>query len=656
MKLSFLKLTSLLLVIFISASSMVHNVAATENQNATVSSPEELQAWIDENYEIGGRVTLSASIVLEESLYPPAYLGEDAPLITIDTGSFGLIFDGGDNGDLANSVITGEGVDCPVVTIIDSVYFWGMNLTLHSLNVTSTGRGGIGGTAVEIVDSIPPRDTTAVGIIRSYGTGAVGLQLNTAIDLNCMDIAVEGTDSVAVSASDEITLTFCHLSAVGDNARIANRQITLDTCTAYPSAGDLPTITRRICDVFGNLNLVRKQSNTIPYINSEAWPRLLLVDQDGNFSTLDIYMPLDMSAMDTFDPMKTGVVTLPGILPDGLQGLGLEDEFSPAYSIHTRDAALPCITTFNFSDDWFNWGEDWYTGNTWVEAWTDYPEDLQEGYILWRSDDGGSTWYDITEAPNVKWGDISQQNSSSYHLFSLDLDGLQPPIQLQLELPGVGESNIIRINSFEGEYYGDNSGDRDGGDRKLPTNNNNNNNNNNNDNNNDALNPNDGKDSLAPGNPTDGRQSEETNRPNENDDKSGNDNNKPGDDNDKPGITPRPIDKPSIPQEHEDVIALIDSADNLPAVDSIASAIGGTNNKFKQIEQPEAISNQPDRATASNTSDVIPVNNSLKASTFTALQPKQFQMSEKTLPIAVLLLSLVGTGITTWILRRKRHG
>ncbi len=430
-----------------------------------VSSREELQAWVDAHVETGGRVELLCPVTLDVSLTPSSY-SNSLPPITVDTGAFGLIYNGGTLNDLPNVAVVGEGVDMPVVDIRCAPVFMGMDTTLQNLDVTATGRGGAGGTAVRMAQEISGGSGGFFGggrgLIRSYGTGAVGLRLDAPGEASGLTIAVEGENSIAAFSTQGNTLTFCRLSATGVNARVAGGpQITLDTCSSSPAASGCAIVTRRIAGVLGEpLYLPMKQSSEAPTLDGTSWVDLLLRDRQGIFSTCGTAIDWDLSAMEGFDPTRVGTTTVPGSLPTALQKFGLEQDFPLARTLHVRDAALPCVTTTNRMED-----DD--SGRPYIVVRTAYREDLVPGYILWRSDDGGATWRDYTGAPEVRWADVHQPDNVIFELLRFYLDDTQADVLLQLELPGVGESNLVLLSSPDGFFFAGPGGDRDGGDRVI---------------------------------------------------------------------------------------------------------------------------------------------------------------------------------------------
>ena len=119
----------------------------------TVYTEAELNGWLESHVNTGGTVYVKANITLTDSIMLN-YYDDDPPEIIIDTGEYGLVYNGGYM-FLPSYAFIGEGVDTPVLTVIDPAAFrsaW-YNV-VQSLRVTATGRMEdgvlIGGTAVRV--------------------------------------------------------------------------------------------------------------------------------------------------------------------------------------------------------------------------------------------------------------------------------------------------------------------------------------------------------------------------------------------------------------------------------------------------------------------------------------------------------------------------
>ena len=121
-----------------------------------VSTEEELDEWCYEHDGTGGTVYLGCDITVEYGVYG----GYGGGHIVIDTGEFGLIYNGA--GILLNDYeIVGEGFLRPVVTMIDAGWRWmgNWNNDLILAPITALGRDGAGGNIIP--DASVDGETTA---------------------------------------------------------------------------------------------------------------------------------------------------------------------------------------------------------------------------------------------------------------------------------------------------------------------------------------------------------------------------------------------------------------------------------------------------------------------------------------------------------------
>lgn len=433
-------------------------LAETPEENI-VYTAAELEAWCRKRAYTyaGGRVSLGAVVTISETF--DVY---GAGRIVIDTGSHGLIYDGGKI-TISGLEITGEGVDVPVLdiySVIEYGYFWesGWNDTLQqlALTVTATGRDGEGGVALRVRrdDGYTTRynSYTAEPLIRSSGAGAVGLYLDEPLDVYGLKIEAAGEGSAAVYAPQGADLYYCKLAAEGAGATVVSGSgsITLDTCAANPEPQNAQVIDRRIIDASGS-----RLYRPVPQYGSgdyySEWVTFLLSGGDGYPAVREAFWIEWNAGPQGVDTDVLGRTVIEGSLSPPFQGLGLEDDFALELIIDVRDPALPCIYDILFRKN--------ITLGAYVYLcfWEIY--DPAEGnVILWRSDDGGDVWYDFTYSPDIVW----------------DGDGLlfyygeiTATVILQLEVAGAGESNMVTLYSLDGDVYGGPGGDRDGGDRKT---------------------------------------------------------------------------------------------------------------------------------------------------------------------------------------------
>ncbi|GEM_PF-2305591 len=422
-------------------------------ESGTANSEEMLAEWIKQHQETGGTVSLSDHVTITQDMGIYGIVGE----ITIDTGMFGLVFDGGML-PTYNVFITGEGVDVPVVNVKqgDGGYpndpSW--NSTLMQMNVTATGRDGRGGKALRISAA----DTKAFrmdgllwqGALRSYGEGAVGLWLDAPMEAWCYKVEVSGDNSIAVYAPNGADLLYCKLTAEGDGAvAAAGNDLSLDSCAVSPAPSGVKSVSRRAMEEsFSRLYLPLEQYSSLfdplAMLNS---PNVFLIDEDG--SVISRSFPVYWDEFYEIDTGNLGTTLVSGTVDPDLYGLGIFDDVPITITVEVRDSALPCISQIAVRE--LEDGARYAVLN----FWQDY-DPMEESVILWRSDDEGETWQDATHATNILW------NGSAAKFF---YDTLEHSVWFQLEVTGVGESNIAILDERDGVFIGGNGGDRTGTDR-----------------------------------------------------------------------------------------------------------------------------------------------------------------------------------------------
>lgn len=425
-----------------------------EDEVKTVFTAGELCAWLRSLGPEGGEVFLGNTIALtwEDSPYFDTNL--EAPAI-IHTGPYSLIYDGEDIGIVGRVglfQVEGEGVDAPVLEIRGDQFFgsdW--NEILARQDVTASGRDGQGGVAVRITSDSETRNNLEYyrtrGRIHAYGAGAVGLQLDVPARVNCLDIDVTGEDALAIDGPEGTTAFLCILAAEA-GGRPAGAGVNTDSSFLPPETAG-PRIDCRVgIDPQIPLGARRRDVETIVGLYDFQRYRLT----DGNYVNVDlIYDDNFAKRLDTSVP---GPVNIPVALPKVLQGLGLEGETDFAYRVWIRDPALPILTdisqnrtavTFSTSRHFLNAGSVWDPATR-----------------LWRSDDGGASWTDVTDWDAVTWCAADD----SLERFQLDTAALDGPISLVLE-NGAGWGNVVTLTPGEtGVFTPGTGGDRDGGDRE----------------------------------------------------------------------------------------------------------------------------------------------------------------------------------------------
>ena len=425
---------------------------------SVVCTEEELADWLWEHEESGGKVALGTSIAITNTLHVFA-----AAPTTIDTGRFGIVLEGGYLIDWdGNLSIAGEGVDMPVMELQEPGWIWmdNWNTILQWLQITATGRDGTGGTALRISavdDTFADTDRLEDrGHIRSYGRGAVGIEfaapaeaMASPIEAMGFRVSVEGEDSVAVRTDESVRLWFCDLEATGQGAVAASgTDLVLNNCNTTPEPIGVTSIRRQIADISGQRFYLPVKQGNAGYVNDlrdfYTYFNFIL---SGNDQLSPMTMPMTVVWEDAayqLDCNALGETVVSGTLNPALQGYGLEGEFPLEMIIDVRDPAKPCISEVDFHE-----------GYVILTPWKSY-DSRNGGVLLWYSDDGGENWRDITLADNVDWS----QFDITYHFGALDA-----PVQLFIEEPGVGESNVVTLYQKDGETLGGPGGDRTGTDR-----------------------------------------------------------------------------------------------------------------------------------------------------------------------------------------------
>lgn len=426
----------------------------------TVSTADELKDLL-ENYDgTGGTISFGATITLEDSIY---FYGES---VCINTGAFGLIYDGGcietSGNDTLALVLTGEGIDVPVLEIKRTVLYpeWysiiDWNCALSGMDVTAVGREGNGGTAVRVTadyeSRTPLTEYQTRGRIRSYGDGAVGLELCPSVQTYLLDIEAEGRNACAVAAVNGADLFACKLSAQGEGAVVATGNgVILDSCILSSEPDGVTVIQSTIESRIG------LEPQLMQYADSDSIGHDAMVDAEqqyllSNGKYIDLYLQYDETLLEHLDTSVPGAVEIPVSLHPCFQGFGLEGEKELTFRIWIRDPAKPVITEY--------WQED-----SIITFFSRYNDGLEPGTRLWCSKDGGSTWVDISDSDGV----TLCVNSDDTSLFILDTSGLDQTIFLALENTA-GWSNVVTLSpGKDGKIPVGAGGDRDGGDREeLP--------------------------------------------------------------------------------------------------------------------------------------------------------------------------------------------
>ena len=441
--------------VVLAADSSDNNIMSEENtveSTDIVYTEEELIKWCEEKQDsdAGGRVTLGDNITVTKGV---SFYRTGA--IVIDTGPYGLVFDRGYIW-INELEIIGEGVEVPVLdvhSVIAYGYFWesGWNDFTQQQKITATGRNGVGGIALRIRqdDGYAKRITyyATEGLIRSYGTGAIGLYLDVPLDAYCFKIEVEGSGSTAVYAPQGANLFYCKLSASQTGAAVVSGsdQIVLDTCNASPAPQNAQMISRSIAAVVSDrFYYPVKQYDSIGFIEPSS--TFLLGAGDG-YSAIKQVLEI-VWEVETVDTSILGETVIYGSFLPPFQGLGLEEGFPLELTIDIRDPHVPCISDIRFRED------EGLGAHVYLFFWDIY-ERGDENVILRRSDDGGESWYDFSDSPQIEW----EGNNICFYYGEITA-----PVMLQLEVSGV-RSNIVSLYTIDGVVCSGVGGDRDGGDQ-----------------------------------------------------------------------------------------------------------------------------------------------------------------------------------------------
>lgn len=431
-----------------------------------VNTEQELLQWLELHQDDGGTVRLGQTITIKRGAYTLDYPG----VITIDTGAYGLVFDGGVLYIGGESLLTGEGVDVPVLDVksMGKMRVSDWSNALAALNVTATGREGRGGTAVALQGpGAGPHDTlqiyaTPPGKIRSYGEGAVGLLLQEYFSAYCLDIEVQGAGSTAVFAPEGALLSFCKLSATGENARsAAGDGVFVDTCIASPAAGAFVRgYTRSLTPAY----VIVRQNSTMQELSWQLGRQYTYAPLMGGevSSAIGGLLTVWDSAYRAIDLSVLGKTIIPGRV-ESYYAPGWFEQFVDVTGckivVDVRSPDVPCIYEVELESYLSDIEEELVELRLWTsEKWA--LDDL----VFWRSDDGGKSWYQLGAEDSVVFVEDTQNDMRAVYFPAASIT---EGCMVQLECPGVGESNVIVFTMVDGQPEGGSGGDRTGTDRVI---------------------------------------------------------------------------------------------------------------------------------------------------------------------------------------------
>ncbi len=423
-----------------------------------VSSENELYEWFESHQETGGDVYLGDNITIS-TYASPCYAR-----YTIHTGRFGITYDGSIIA-LSDFEIIGEGVDVPVVCVKKTANWWpNWNRDSYCLNITATGRDGIGGTALLIAEDdgsfFDSRLAINSGLIRSYGRGAIGIEFAVPLYAYCFTVIVEGENSTAVYAPQGLHIFYSKLRATGPGATaVSGGNFVLNTCLALPTPENAEIINRSIYDDVGNgLYIPVPLNEDLDYYNYYFPFRLnFLLDEGDGYGVIRPFQlfwgPDGEDILKKYVNTKVlGQTKIIGNLEPFFDDFLITDDFPIELVVDVRDPSVPCIAFTAIGDSFDD--NDQVNGKEIKLGFWELPNDIS--LSLMRSEDMGKTWLDVSHSPNVKWGrydvGIFQHEINSTLLFRLDSTEK-------------GKSNIVTINPYDIYSSGGWDGDRDGGDR-----------------------------------------------------------------------------------------------------------------------------------------------------------------------------------------------
>ncbi|MCL2699864.1 MAG: hypothetical protein FWE68_06085, partial [Defluviitaleaceae bacterium] len=375
-----------------------------------IASQEAFDEWINANPD-GGSIELGANIIVRRHFANP---------VTIETGAFGVTLDGG---LFFNLNISGEGVDQPVLTVVNPGVFmpgfspavWDNFIPVY--NIEARGREGEGGTALYISRNLnsSPGFSNYRGQIISKGADAVGVRFNYPIKAHFLTVSVEGTNSRAIDAPNGTQLYYCILEASGDGAKVVSGDIFLYMCNIKGEISGANAFNRKITASTENFYLPlslgqNKWASTRFHDLERAGLHTFLLSGDEHHpaKTMQLTLEWDNAVLNSIDTSVLGITVVPGKLLDELYGgLGLEDKdvlpFELVIEVIEPDVPRIISTRFranhahdNHRRSAFFRTDDGVGGN---QGFNLNPD--RDPVTFWLSKDMGLTWDDITESADV---------------------------------------------------------------------------------------------------------------------------------------------------------------------------------------------------------------------------------------------------------------
>ncbi len=416
-----------------------------------VASEDELSAWLQSHAETGGTVYLGATITISYS----SWIYGTEP-ITIETGAYGLVFDGGYL-DSPALYLSGEGVDIPVLEVRSVGRLWQGNWVncIQQLHITATGsREGVGGTALLLTleDTGWPAlsmDFRMRGAVEAHGTGAVGIEIRQPggaavqprLDPYCYEVTVSGEGSIAIKAAAgrSATVYYSRITATGGGV-VSSGDVRFEGCLLSPAASN-----NRTYKILGvSLAYLPVQLGEVLELRALGFHNLvpcIIEASDGEVFVSALPIVWDTEAFLAIDTALPATTEIAGTLRPPFDDLAITLEKPLTLTVEVRDPSLPCITDVALRRAVEDGEADRLSISLWsypVSQWYE-PEEI----LLWRSDDGGQTWYDDTDNELLEWYGSR---------FELSTTGLEGTTLYKIELKDSGFSNVLEINSQSGIY------------------------------------------------------------------------------------------------------------------------------------------------------------------------------------------------------------
>ena len=416
-------------------------LAEAPDAENTVSTADELCDWINEYYDTDRTVTLLNDIIIDDYCYLKSYRYEPDSYVTVNMESYKIIIYG--------------------------------KLSLYgAIRFIGAGENGLfriedGGILEmnEKVDIIASRDgATAIVVnsrgelsaqnsyISACGENAAAIVSDANIELLQMGIKAEGVNSTAISctAAAEVFLSSIVTSGAGARVFAGNEnRLTIDTSYVYPAVPGAENIVRTVNDHMPKL--------FIPVGAPAEDVEIIYVYEYESFSLANINDPRDVRTCKLpaiwedlprdFNTETAGSFAIPGRIVVPFPEIDISNADNPVVyniSIYERNSP-PDIVSSVFRDSQTSIIIEGLPYLPWAYNLT-----------LYRSDDLGETWYDITYSEDVYFGRylIHLENLDIGKIIGLKLianeeDGLQgasEPLFFMLEpdssLPEIPEGYI----------------------------------------------------------------------------------------------------------------------------------------------------------------------------------------------------------------------